>query len=434
VRFSRRIINTAIAIYLGAQTLFLINIQFPTGPNFDEFHYVPSAKQFLARKENQNWEHPPLGKLMMAVGIQALGDRPIGWRVMSTVFGALTLVGMYFLGLVLLETEEAAIWITLLTFVNQLLYVQARIGMLDTFMFGFLVWAMAAYSAAWLPTLSIAQNKRLFAFAGLMFGLSISCKWFTVVPWVGCAMMIGVIRIFQIWKVRFKDPLPGDWYHPEMWCGIRWYYFVLSLGVLPLAVYFCSFLPYLLMKDSHFAIKDFLKIQEKMWNGQLRVVASHPYMSHWLDWPLLKRPIWYAFDRLGANKEWVRGVILLGNPLIMWTGVLAVLACFWGWIIKRDRAGFLISFFFTLFYACWIVIPRKVSFYYYYYPAGMTLSLALGYVFFRKEFGKLYSISWLKWVFLGSALSLFVYFFPILAALRIPSESFRKWMWFPSWI
>ena len=41
---------------------------------------------------------------------------------------------------------------------------------------------------------------------------------------------------------------------------------------------------------------------------------------------------------------------------------------------------------------------------------------------------------WLRWVFLAACFSMFVYFFPVLAALRIPSEAFRKWMWFRSWI
>jgi len=425
-------IKTAVLLYILAQTLFLINIQFPTTPNFDEFHYVPSAKQFLQLKENQNWEHPPLGKLILALGIALWGDRPIGWRFMSTIFGSLTLVGMYVLGLLLLESQEAALWIALLTLANHLLYVQARIGMLDTFMFGFLVWAMVGYCATWLPRFSTSENRKLFAFSGLMFGLSIACKWFSVVPWVGCGLLVAVIRLLQLCGLSFANPQPLDWYRPKLWEGLRWYDFALSLGVLPFSVYFGSFLPYLFIKNGSYSIGSFFAVQAKMWNGQLRVVSSHPYMSHWPDWPLLTRPIWYAFDRVGSQS--VRGVLLLGNPLIMWTGLVALLGCLWGWVFRRDRAAFFSCFFYALFYGCWLVIPRKISFYYYYYPAGMMLSLALAYVFFRKEFGKLSSVPWVRWAFLGSTFSLFIHFFPILAALKIPSEAFRRWMWFPSWI
>jgi hypothetical protein len=41
------VIRTSVILYLLAQLFFLINIQFPAKPNFDEFHYVPSAKQVV---------------------------------------------------------------------------------------------------------------------------------------------------------------------------------------------------------------------------------------------------------------------------------------------------------------------------------------------------------------------------------------------------
>jgi dolichyl-phosphate-mannose-protein mannosyltransferase len=87
--------KTVLVIYLFAQIFFLINIQFPVKANFDEFHYVPAAKEIIAMGKVPNTEHPPLGKIFMAIGIAAFGDRPIGWRVMSTVFGALSFVGRY---------------------------------------------------------------------------------------------------------------------------------------------------------------------------------------------------------------------------------------------------------------------------------------------------------------------------------------------------
>jgi dolichyl-phosphate-mannose--protein O-mannosyl transferase len=84
------------------------------------------------------------------------------------------------------------------------------------------------------------------------------------------------------------------------------------------------------------------------------------------------------------------------------------------------------------------VIPRKIAFYYYYYPAGMMLSFALGYVFYSSEPGPIQKwireMPWTRWAYLGAACGMFIYFFPILAALKIPLQSFRQWMWFVSWI
>jgi dolichyl-phosphate-mannose--protein O-mannosyl transferase len=168
-----------------------------------------------------------------------------------------------------------------------------------------------------------------------------------------------------------------------------------------------------------------------MWDGQSRVVGSHPYLSHWTDWALMKRPIWYAYDKEGPSDSQVRGVLLLGNPLVMWSGIIAILICGIDWLKKRRRDAMLIFLSYSAFYLSWSVIPRKVSFYYYYYPAGMTLSLALAYVFHRFETSEK---KWFRIAFFGLAAVLFIYFFPILAGLKIPANGFTDYMWLSSWI
>lgn len=431
-------------LYLVAQVFFLIHIQFPQKQNFDEFHYVPAAKQVLTLEETRNWEHPPLGKILMAAGIAAFGDRPIGWRVMSTVFGALTLAGMYFWGLALFKSQRAALLVAGLTAVNQLLYVQSRIGMLDTFMMAFLVWAMAAFSAAWDPARTRRETGRLLAFAGVMLGLATACKWFALMPWLFCIGLVVMLRILQGWGTTFQAPASAessdaDWYHPKLFQGVRGKTWFLCLGVIPLLAYFATFLPFLWVQrapgNPPYGLWDLVKMQHTMWDGQLRVVTQHPYMSTWTSWALMKRPIWYAFDREPSNDAVVRGVILLGNPLIMWGGLLALLGCLWGFVRFRSRAAFLILAFYGVLYFSWALIPRKIAFYYYYYPAALVLSLALAYVFELSPFQDLKRASrWAGWVFLVAATALFIYFFPILAALKIPSDSFQKWMWFSTWI
>lgn len=391
---------TCFIFYLIGQVFFLINIEFPSTLNFDEFHYIPSAKQFLAFIHNQNWEHPPLGKLMISFGIRFFGDHPLGWRLMSTVFGALTLAGVYALAFILFESQSTAVWVALLTLFNNLLYVQSRIAMIDTFMFGFLIWSLVFFAMDWKkdPSPSLQIPSLL---AGLLLGLSTSCKWFSVIPWVGCAfLMLERSRNF--------------------------YYWFLCFFLIPFISYCVPFLPFMLTQNIPLNLGEFFLIQKRMWDGQLRVVSSHPYMSHWIGWPLIKRPIWYAFDKAGFEKT--RGVIMMGNPLIMWGGVLAFFQSLEKWLMTRDRTVFLILFLYGIFYFSWSIIPRKIMFYYYYYPAGMMLSflLALSFQSFKSDVP--------RWLFLVFSSLLFVYFFPILAALKIDSHSFMSWMWFRSWI
>ncbi|HUP56885.1 MAG TPA: phospholipid carrier-dependent glycosyltransferase [Bdellovibrionota bacterium] len=434
MQLGRPVLLTCVALYVVAQILFLIQIGTPKGFSFDEFHYVPSAKQFLELKENQNWEHPPLGKMIMAVGIGIFGDNHLGWRVMSTVFGALTLVGMYLWGLALFRDRRIAFWIALLTFVNHLLYVQARIGMLDTFMFAFIAWGAAAFCAAWDTKLPIDRQRRYLAFAGWMLGLAMATKWFGVIAWASCLGLVLLVRQLQAWGVRLENAREEDWYSPTLWKSLSRRDLAKYLVLYPFLAYYAAFIPRILIEYQgpwYGAPFAFFEMQARMYDGQLRVVSTHPYMSQWWQWPLLSRPIWYAFE---SEKGIARGVVLLGNPLVMWGGLLALVACAVEWFKYRSRDAFLIFYFYVAFFVSWIVIPRKVSFYYYYYPAGMVLSLALGYVFFHGEKGELFKRPWARWAFFGIAAGLFVYFIPVLSGIPIDDGAFRKWMWFRSWI
>jgi dolichyl-phosphate-mannose--protein O-mannosyl transferase len=434
VRIDRRVLWTCLALYGVSLILFLIDIGTPIHFSFDEFHYVPSAKQFLAHVPNQNWEHPPLGKMLMAVGIGIFGDRQLGWRFMSAVFGSLTLVGMYLWALALFREKRIALWVALITFVNHLLYVQARIGMLDTFMFAFIVWGLAAFTATWDPKRSFPAQRRLLAFAGLMFGLATATKWFGLMPWMACLALVFVVRVLQKGGVRLAHARPTDWYRPDLWRSLSTWDWIHYLVLHPLFAYFLCFIPRLMIEHRgpwYTAPLDFAEMQLRMWDGQLRVVTSHPYMSQWYQWPLMNRPIWYAFEHEGSLA---RGVVLLGNPLVMWTGLLALVACAVEWFRSRAYDAFLILFFYFSLYGSWILIPRKVSFYYYYYPAGMTLGLALAYAFHHGEVGRYFKYPWARWVFLAVASLLFVYFLPILAGTPIEAGELGRWMWFRAWI
>ncbi len=436
----RQIWITSFILYGLSQLFFLIYVQFPLKYSFDEAHYIPVVRRLLEREEPKNWEHPPLGKLLMTVGVAVGGDRPFGWRLMSTVFGALTLVGMYLMGWVLFGKQSTALWIALITLFNQLLYVQARIGMLDTFMFCFLIWGLTAFTTTWAPRWTRPQSLRLLFFAGACFGLAMACKWFSLIPWFGCLGWVVLVKVLQTvdFQISSHPPthLPQEaWYRKNLWKKVSMLEFFVLLFLVPVVFYYLTFIPYCFLKDVPCSFYSVVVLmQKRMWSDQLRVVSSHPYMSQWLDWPLLGRPIWYAFEREPTNDAFVRGVLLLGNPLIMWSGLLALIACFWDGIRTQRMNALFICYFYLICYVCWYFIPRKILFYYYYYPSGMLLSFALAYIFHYDELKGGKYRAWLKWVYFSGVFLLFLYFFPILAGLKIPTLSFRAWMWFKSWV
>jgi dolichyl-phosphate-mannose-protein mannosyltransferase len=406
---ARAAFGDSVLLFIISVAFFLWNIQFPGSKNFDEFHYIPSALQWISLTENQNWEHPPLAKLLISLGIRLFGDEPFGWRFMPAIFGGLTLVGMYRFAYELFGKSRRAAWIcAMLTLANQLLYVQARIAMLDTFMMAFLAWGLWYFIVA-LDEFNF--EARFVIRAGVFMGLAVACKWFALVPWVMC----GALLLFQAYRLRSLE---------------RTIDFFLYWLVLPAVVYVATFLPYLYVAHSPpYTVWELLtEFQTRMLDGQKRVVNSHPYMSQFTDWILMKRPIWYAFDKDVAKPDMIRGVLLLGNPLIMWGGLLAILGLVVEVLRKRAFIPFMILYFYFGFALCWIAIPRKVAFYYYYYPAGMMLGVALTYWIYRVK------RDWFTYAALGTAFGFFIYFFPILSAQLIPADSFTQWMWLRSWI
>src|SRR5258706_12968926 len=93
----RRPAVTALMYGVVALALFWAGIGNPGVMIYDEANYVPAAKAFLNDAPNPNPEAPPLGKLLIAVAIKAVGDNPFGWRVAGSVCGALTLTAAFFL-------------------------------------------------------------------------------------------------------------------------------------------------------------------------------------------------------------------------------------------------------------------------------------------------------------------------------------------------
>src|SRR5690349_18659178 len=76
---------------------------------FDEAYYVNAARRIagVAGADDQpdyakapagtdpNAEHPQLGKLVMAAGIEVFGNRPLGYRLGSVLFGTAALLLMF---------------------------------------------------------------------------------------------------------------------------------------------------------------------------------------------------------------------------------------------------------------------------------------------------------------------------------------------------
>src|SRR5205814_1498370 len=132
----------------------------------------------------------------------------------------LAIVAIYLCGLALFGSQGPAIAAALIAAFNQMLYVQARIAMLDIFALGLSLLAIAAFMHGFRRE----RPQALFALAGALFGLAAACKWSGLFPLGVCVIIVAVIRLMQGWHTLFADAKPGDWYRPDVWPTFRAYH------------------------------------------------------------------------------------------------------------------------------------------------------------------------------------------------------------------
>ena len=411
-----------VLIALGFMALVWHRLGIPSQIYFDEVHYVTAARKLLAM-ERANTEHPLLGKEMIAAAIAVLGDKPLSWRIPSALFGAFGLFAFGRLVWWASLRRFAALAAMLLLATSFAWFIQSRIAMLDMIMAGLAVTALWQVAAA--VRLPGAKVRLRLALAGVLLGLSLGAKW-SVAP---VAMLPGLA--FLAFRLRDHGrrfliqsgtrPVPGI----ALWEAALW------LGVVPLVVYWATYLPAFLYPKDPVNPLDPVGWHRHMMTLQDSVTRLHPYRSIWADWVVNWRAVWYLYEPADGAQ---RGVLLIGNPFSMLAGLPALLWCLWAGLWRRRGDALAFAALYGAALGLWLVTAKPIQFYYHYLLPGTflmaCLALALDAVWTRG--GKW---RWAPLLSLGAALGMFVYFYPIISAapLHEGRQSYAKWMWLDSW-
>ena len=108
-------------------------ISFENSAYFDEIYHPRTAYEHLRNIEPYEISHPPLGKLIMSVGIALFGMVPFGWRFIGTLFGVVMIPLLYlFLKNVFGRTSIATCG-TILLAVDFMHLTQTRLATIDTY-------------------------------------------------------------------------------------------------------------------------------------------------------------------------------------------------------------------------------------------------------------------------------------------------------------
>jgi dolichyl-phosphate-mannose--protein O-mannosyl transferase len=417
-----QVLAVAGAIFIAAHLVLMIGFTTPEKITFDEVHYVPAAKQLLEPGAHQpllNPMHPPLAKSFMALSIKAFGDKPLGWRYPSVVFGALAIVAMYLCGLALFRSQGAALATAALTLLNQMVFVQSRIAMLDIYALAFDLFGVAAFIWGFRKL----KPELAFALAGLAFGLAGACKWSGFFPLGVAIAIVAVMRLLQGWRTRFADAGADDWYKPDQWPAFRAYHVLLCFVVVPALAYFIACVPVT-------GISGFIEAQRRIFVENAGSHPPHLYMSSWPSWPLLMRPIWYQFDKIADGR--FEAIVFLGNPLILWPALIALGIALRDFIVARSAQAFLILAFYLGPWLAWTTLPRSIGFIYYYLPSATIASLAVVYVLTQ---GERAPPRWVLWTFVAASSLGFLAMLPIsVAMLGTSMQTYQRLMIFQNWI
>jgi 4-amino-4-deoxy-L-arabinose transferase-like glycosyltransferase len=398
-----------------------------TNMYFDEIYHGRTAYEHLNNIVPYETTHPPLGKLIISVGIAIFGMVPFGWRFMGTLFGVLMLPVLYvFLKNMFGKTPIAACGTILFGF-DFMHYVQTRIATIDTYGVFFILLSYFFMYRYITRDPEEPFNKGLpsLGLSGLFFGIGCASKWIVIYAGVGL-LVLYLIRLIWCWKYYKDNELNGfkGFLISTLLCTFT--FFV----IVPAVVYCLSYIQNgraAGMRISEGMLWD-PRFYQLIWNNQTfmfgyhaKLVATHSYGSVWWQWITDGRPILYYREAANGIKS---SFASFGNPIVWWGGFLAIIAMGYRSIKFKDSKALFILIGYFVQLAPWLVITRVV-FIYHYFPCVLFMTLALSHVLdtiWERAQGR-YKLA--VYGFTGSAVLLFGVFFPVLSGVPV-SEFYTK--------
>ena len=410
---------------------------------FDEIYHPRTALEHLENVYPYEVSHPPLGKLIISLGVMLFGMTPFGWRFMGTLFGVLMLPVLYIFLKNLFGKTNLAFCGTALFAFDFMHLVQTRIATIDTYGVFFIL-VSYYFMYRWLTTPAGSKLRKsilpLFL-CGLFWGIGCASKWTVVYAGVGLALLwlLGLIFKGREWRA-FAEEEDVPRFAPFVAGTIA--LSVLFFVVIPACIYVASYLPYLTADaEKNGTTPTFLRLLELVWDNQVFMLTyhqgvhePHPYESYWYQWILDGRPILYYRDLDYAQTDGVKSLFAsFNNPLVSWGGLLAFVGVVIQTIRRKCGKGLFILIALLSQFVPWLGIGRTL-FAYHYFPTILFLVFAITYLMddmlTRRRKGYRLAV----YGFTGCTAALYALFYPALIGLYTPlwyNDLFLRW--FPSW-
>lgn len=410
---TERITTVLLGVMLvGGLLLRIQGVGSPASFTFDEEPFVRNAHNYAVGLPDTN-DHPPLGKLLIGIGMVLFGFNSVGWRFVPLCFALQTVVLAYWLARTAFQNRRAG-WMAAAFFAADGFFISySRSGLLDGMLVCFVLWAILAAVTA--------RSWRGVLASAVLIGLATSVKWSGIFAVVPAAAILLVQRRTPVRSILWLGATP--FVHLLVWMGALW-----------------------LTGQQSDSLTTW-KVMVGLYHHHLDLGHyQNALSSSWWGWPILWKPVVVKLSETGLRSRYSSSV---GN-LVFWCAVtlsmvalpISALVMVSRTRLKRYWLGFfgeqttrtalLMAVGWFSFLAPWIATGStrgKYTFSHYYLPCYAFGLIMLGgiaaYIERRRP----------RWIvdFMGVALIVSIYYAPVWGEFAMRTIDANHRLFFVSW-
>lgn len=421
-------------------------ISYMNGMYFDELYHGRTAYEHLHNLKAYEVTHPPLGKIIISIGIAIFGMNAFGWRVMGALFGVAMVPIIYCFAKRLFKKSEYALLVAFIFAFDFMHYVQTRIATIDVYGVFFILlmfYYMYQYFTMNVFVDGLKATFKPLALAGLFFGLGAASKWICFYAGGGLAIMFLISIIQRI--IEYKKVMAYGTPEEEEKVSHFPRYLIATIGwcliffvALPIVIYSASYLvfPDVAQAFKQKGIQGFMDRvwywQKYMYDYHSDLKATHSFQSPWYSWLLDIRPIW--FYKGAAPDGYVATISSFGNPYIWIPSLIGTIALVVLTLKKKLKANagiIMVIIGVASNLGPWVLVTRCTFIYHYFATVPFII---LGAVYLLKYLEEKYNwLSYIKWGWMIVAGVMFAAYYPFLTGIIASKKYMELLQWMPSW-
>lgn len=454
---------------------------------------VDNANELILASDGSDWRtlglfkdapafvvHPPLGKWTIALGEAVFGATPLGWRIAVAILGVLGVLLTARIARRLTRSNLIGTIAGLLLAIDGMHLVLSRTGLLDLTL-GF--WVLVAFGCLLLDRDRTRGRiaQRLLAgepmqdlrdehlAGGSLLGMGLGARpwrWAAVVAlglacsvkWSALWFVVAFLLMSLLWDVSLRRMLGGQ--HPWVATAVRAIPFGLISLVVIVVLYTLSWTGWFLSDLGYArdwaqaqgpslvpdALRSLWHYHGEAWRFHVGLNSPHSYASNPLSWPFQSRPTSFSWETVKEvtpqcpSGNCAAEVLALGNPVIWWAGIVAMVHQLWRWAGRRDWRSGAVLCGIAAGWLPWLLYLDRTIFTFYtvvYAPfLVMALAMSLGTVIGPKDATE----SRRQWgafaagAVIVAAVIVAWWMYPIWTGVLLPYDQWQLRMWMPTWI